>query len=177
MRVLSLAALVAGLAAGVVGMVLGIDRLGRGGTRVKYLNLPTFAATATVFGIVAYPLAAYTAFGTVAISVIAGSAGLAAGSAMLALIAGWAVPSARREVIDERYVLQGHFALVVSAIPAGAPGEIEFKQEGSVRRSPAQSVDGSAIESGAEVVLERIEGGVAHVERWSTIARQLELPE
>src|SRR5262249_18612392 len=158
--------LVAGLAAGVVSMVGGIDQLGRGGARVRYLNVPTFAVAATVFGIVAYPLAKYTSLGVAAILVIAGAAGAAAGSAMLRGIAGWAVPSGAKEVKDERYTHQGQFGRITRAIDAGAGGEIEFSAEGAVHRVPARSLDEAPIELGTEVVIERIEGGIAFVERW-----------
>ena len=172
----ALVALVAGLAAGVVSMVGGIDQLGRGGARVRYLNVPTFAVAATVFGVVAYPIAKYTALGTPAIVLIAGAAGIAAGSAMLGVIAGWAVPSAEKEVKDERFTHQGQFGRITRAIDGSAGGEIEFSAEGKVQRVPARSLDDAPIELDTEIVIERIEGGTAFVERWTKIARQLELP-
>jgi membrane protein implicated in regulation of membrane protease activity len=94
---------------------------------------------------------------------------------MVGVIAGWAVPSASREVKDPRYDLQGHFARVTKAVGSGA-GEIEYTADDVVRRAEARSLDGGVIDAGVEVVIERIEDGIAHVERWSTIAEQLELP-
>jgi len=172
----ALVVLVTGLIAGVVSMVGGIDQLGRGDARVRYLNLPTFAVAATVFGIVAYPVAKYTSLSTASVLVIALAAGVAAGSAMLGVIAGWAVPSAAKEVKDERYTHQGQFGRITRAIDGGAGGEIEFSADGIVQRVPARSLDGAPIELGTEIVIERIEDGVAYVERWTKIARQLELP-
>ena len=176
MRLVALAILFAGLVSGVVSMVAGIDQRERGGVRVKYFNLPTFAAAASVFGIVAYPLANYSGLHTAAIAVIAAAAAGAAAGGMVGVIAGWAVPGARRVVKDSRYDLQGQFARVTQAIAARSAGEVEFVNEESTHRVPAASLDGGAIEAGAEVVIERIENGTAHVERWSTIAKQLELP-
>jgi ribosomal protein L20A (L18A) len=176
MPALFVGVLIAGLIAGVISMVGGIDRSARGGARVKYLNVPTVAAAATVFGIVGYPLARYSALHTAVIFGISGAAAAGAGVAMLAVIAGWAVPSATREVKDARYELQGHFARVSRAIAERAAGEIEYSEEGATHRVSARSVDERAIEGGAEVVIERIEDGIAYVERWSTIAKQLELP-
>ena len=176
MTTAALVALVAGLAAGVVSMVGGIDQLGRGGARVRYLNVPTFAVAATVFGIVAYPIAKYTSLGTTATILIAGAAGVAAGFAMFGVIAAWAVPSAAKEVVDERYTQQGQFGRITRAIDAAAGGEIEFSADGKVQRVAARSLDDAPIEVGTEIVIERIEGGVAFVERWTKIARQLELP-
>jgi hypothetical protein len=176
MRVVAVAVLFAGLIAGVVSMVAGIDQRERGGARVKYLNLPTLAAGAAVFGIVAYPLAKYSHLGDLAIVVIALLAAAAAAAGMLGLIAGWAVPSAARVVKDARYDLQGQFARVTRAIAPPAPGEIEYQVEGTARRVRAASLDGRPIESGADVVIERIEDDTAHVQRWSVIAKELELP-
>lgn len=172
----SLIVLIAGLAAGVVSMVGGIDRLGRGGARVKYLNLPTFAAAATVFGIVAYPVARYTHLNALAVLAIAGAAAVGAAGGMVGVIAGWAVPSAAKEVKDERYELQGQFARVTRAIDAQTGGEIEYDIDGVTTRVAARSVGGDAIDAGTEVVIERIESAIAYVERWSKIARELELP-
>jgi membrane protein implicated in regulation of membrane protease activity len=176
-QALSLAILIAGLAAGVVSMVAGIDQRERGGRRVKYLNLPTFAAAATVFGVVAYPILKYTALGAAAVTAIAASAAAAAAAVMLWVIAGWAVPSASKEVKDPRYALQGHFGRVTGPIMPHGAGEIEYVEDTGTHRIAARSLDGAAIEAGAEVVIERIEDSVAHVERWSKIAQQLELPQ
>lgn len=171
----SLIVLLAGLASGVVSMVGGIDQLERGGARVKYLNLPTFAAAATVFGIVAYPIAKYTALSIAATLAIAGAAAAGAAALMVGVIAGWAVPSAAKVVKDERYALQGQFARVTNTI-GDQGGEIEYVIDEAPHRVRARSVEGGAIEVGTEVVIERIESATAYVERWSKIARELELP-
>ena len=39
---------------------------------------------------------------------------------------------------------------------------------------PAVGLEGASIAAGAEVVIERIENGIAHVELWSNIERELE---
>ena len=176
MRIIAIAVLFAGLAAGVISMVGGIDQRERGGTRVKYLNLPTFGAAATVFGIVGYPVATYTALSTAAILGIAGVSSLAAGAAMVAVIAGWAVPSAAKEIKDDRFALQGQFARVTRTIGESAGGEIEYVVDQTPHRVSARSLTGGVIEAGTDVVIERIENATAFVERWSKIAQQLELP-
>lgn len=176
MPVMFVAILIAGLVAGVISMVGGIDQSERRGARVKYLNVPMLAAAATVFGIVGYPLTRYSTLptaGVIAISVAA-AAGAAAG--VLGIIAGWAVPSAIRAVKDPRYERQGHFARVTQPIMERAEGEIEYADGTAIHRTRAASVDGRPIEAGAEVVIERIEEGTAYVEPWSKIAKQLELP-
>jgi hypothetical protein len=172
---LTLGFLLAGLIAGVVSMVGGIDQRERYSLRVRYLNLPTFAAFATVFGVVGYPLVRYTGLNPAAILAIAAASAAAAAAGVVGVIAGWAVPSASREVKDPRYDLQGHFGRVTRAV-GPVTGEIEYVVDEAMRRAEARSLDGAVIDAGVEVVIERIEGGIAHVERWSTIAEQLELP-
>jgi hypothetical protein len=65
---------------------------------------------------------------------------------------------------------------VTQPIGTAAPGEISYQHEGAWHRARARSLDGQPIETGTEIAIERIEDGVAWVERWSTIERQLELP-
>lgn len=177
MRVLFLAVFIIGLVLGVISMIAGIDRDRRHGRWVSYINLPTVGAAATLFGLVGYPLAKYTSLSPIAMLAIAIGAGLVAATGMVFLIAGWAVPSAAREVEDERFILQGHFAHVVRAIMADEPGEIEFEHEGKQQTLVARGLDGREVPQGADVVIERVEDGVAYVELWSTIARQLKLPQ
>lgn len=178
MTILFVTVLIAGLLLGVWSMIAGIDRDRRRGRWIKYVNLPTFAIAGTLFGLVGYPLAKYTVLSTGAILAIAGVVAIAGAVGMVALIAGWAVPSAAREVVDERYTLQGHLAVVTQAIGNGTGdiGAIAYEHEGRRFVVRARSLDGDSIEATTEVVIERVEDGVAYVERWATIARQLELP-
>ncbi len=176
MRILFLAAFILGLILGVVSMISGIDRDQRRGRWIKYLNLPTAGTAATLFGLVGYPLAKYSSLAPLAMVGIAGIVAVAGAAGMVALIAGWAVPSAARDVPDERYLLQGHLARVTRAIRPGEGGEITFEHNGRHQTARAYSLDGKAIALNAEVVIERIEDGVAYVELWSTIAKQLKLP-
>lgn len=166
--------LLAGLVVGVIAMIGGIDRKQRHGAWVKYFNLPTTGAAAALFGIVGYPLAKYSSLSTLAMIAIAGAAALAAAGGMVAVIAGWAVPSAALHAEDPRFALQGHPARVSQSMTAGHPGEIIFGHDGARRSVPARGLDGTSIDAGVEVVIERIEDGVAYVELWSNIERELE---
>lgn len=166
--------LLAGLLVGVVAMLGGIDRKQRHGAWVKYLNLPTAGAAAALFGIVGYPLAKYSSLSIPAMLAIAGASAAAAAALMVAIIAGWAVPSAALHVEDPRYALQGHPARVSQSITTTHAGEIFFEHDGARRTVPALGLEGAAISVGTEVVIERIEDGVAHVELWSNIERELE---
>ncbi|HEY9514895.1 MAG TPA: hypothetical protein VIQ74_04370 [Gemmatimonadaceae bacterium] len=177
MRILFLFIFIVGLVLGTISMIAGIDRDQRHGRWIHYFNLPTAGVAATLFGLVGYPLAEYSELGMLAILAISGGAAVAGAITMMVVIAGWAVPSAEREVLDERFILQGQFAHVTRAIPAGATGEISFEYEGEQRTSSASGLDGQAIAQDADVVIERVEGGIAYVELWSTIAQQLKLPK
>jgi len=166
--------LLAGLLVGVVAMLGGIDRKARHGAWVKYLNLPTAGAAAALFGIVGYPLAKYSSLGTPAMLAIAGASAAAAAVGMVAIIAGWAVPSAALHVEDPRYALQGHPARVSQTISGTEAGTISYEHDGAWLTVPAVGLEGAAIAAGTEVVIERIEDGIAHVELWSNIERELE---
>lgn len=166
----------AGLVLGVIAMLVGIQKDSPPRTARSLFNLATIGAFVTVIGAVGYPLARYSSLGVLSMSAIAVVAGLAAWGLAVAMIAGWAVPSAAREAEDERYALQGFVGKVTQAIGNGTPGEISYQLEGTWHRARALSLDGKPIEAGTEIAIERIEDGIAWVERWSTIERQLEIP-
>ena len=174
--ILFLLSFLGGLVLGVISMLAGIDRNERGKRWVSYVNLPTVGAFLTLFGVGGYLFTRYSTLGIPAILAIAGGLGAAGAGGIVALIAGWAVPAAGREVIDPRFVLQGYLGSVSRAITAEGGGEVAFEVGRERRVSPARSLDGGSIPAGAEIVIERVEDGVAYVELWSRIAKQLELP-
>src|SRR5262249_11144310 len=102
-----------GLILAVFAMLNGVERPAqRPGRRRFALNAATGPGFAPAFGAVGYPLAVYSSLGWAAIISIAAGAGLAGVIVSLFLVAGWAIPGAKAEVIDERYVLQGCIAQV-----------------------------------------------------------------
>lgn len=137
------------------------------------IGLPGLAAFATLFGMVGYALSRHTTLPLAARLVIASLAGGAALAIAIILVAKWAVPSARNEEIDERFLLQGHFGTVIAPVPMDGVGEISYELGGARFRSPARSVDGSPIELDAEIVIERVEDGVAYVEAWSLVEQRI----
>lgn len=172
-----IAALILGLALGVAAMLRGIDRhLARRTGRVSPLNMPTVAAFFSVMGAVGYPLARYTALSPIGTWLIAIAGGLAAGAGVYALLAGYIVPASANDVEDERYRLQGHIAVVTREIQPTADGEIAFEENGERVVLPARGLAAEHIATGAEVAIERVEDGIAHVELWSRIAEELQLP-
>jgi hypothetical protein len=172
-----------GLFLGVTAMLHGVEKRRPGAgviipvpgreLRVRF-NVPMIAAFLTTFGATGYLLHRYTALGAAADIVIAAALGVAGAVGSLALIAAWALPAARAEEIDERYILQGLLGTVTRPIDAGeSTGEVEYEVDGVLRRTPARSVDGSAITSGTDIVIERVEDGVTHVESWTRVEQRL----
>lgn len=136
-------------------------------------QLPVLAAFSWFFGAVGYVLTRYTALGIVLRLLIATGAGVAATIGVVLLIAKWAIPRAREEVVDERYRLQGHIARVRRAIGSAESGEIEYEVDGVHFSLPARSVDDTIVDSNTEVVIERIEDGRAYVEPWVHVEKRL----
>jgi hypothetical protein len=195
MSALFLACFVAGLVLAVYVMLHGVERdvtTGGGGRAIApheatgahdpstepsvLFNAQNAAAFLCAFGAAGYLLTRLTGLGPVVVAglalvVAAASVALSAG-----VLAGWVLPGARRETVDERYLLQGHPARVTVAIPAGAagePGEIEYESDGRRYVLRARSWDDSPIAAGADVAIERVEGGVAYVEQWAVIETRL----
>jgi hypothetical protein len=137
-------------------------------------NGQNLAAFLLVFGAAGYllrrGLPGWSGGTVAALATVAGLLGFS-GSALL--LRAWAVPGARREVIDERYLLQGHPATVTAAIPAGGAGEIAYEADGQRWTVPARAWDDGALALGAEVAIDRVEGGVAYVEDWALVEARL----
>ncbi len=174
MRVFYLITFLAGLLLGVRAMLVGIARTKEQLLRARILNLPTIGALLTVLGATGYLFDRYSTLGLGLVLGIAAALGVAAAVGTFSLIAGWAVPSAVRDPDDPRFELQGHPGEVVQAVPPGGDGLIEYAHDGQQHRLPARSLSGEAIAVGAEIVIERIEDGIAHVELWSVIEKELE---
>jgi hypothetical protein len=193
MSVLFVGSFLLGLVLGVIAMLVGIQRRPTGHHVSHHSNpfvsreallaassqisarfhVPLIAAFATAFGAIGYPLARYSALGPpwqVLLGAIGG--GLAATGAVV-LVAAWAVPSARRDVPDERFLFQGMLARVTDRIDETAGGRIAVDVEGTSHAVRAMSLTGDPIEPGAEVVIERIERDTAFVEPWAHVERRL----
>jgi hypothetical protein len=195
MSALFLVAFVLGLVLGVLSMLLGVERRPPGAgaaigipfaaltssdallaaTRqisARYA-IPLLASFSTGFGATGYVVHRMSGAGTVlllAVALIGGGLWLLLA---VVLIAGWAVPSARRDVPDGRYLLQGHFALVTAPITDAESGKVAVQVDGVQHLLTARSLDGTPIDSGTEVVIERVEIDVAFVEPWAQVERRL----
>lgn len=184
MQLLFLAAFVAGLLFAVFSMLHGVERqpadgsasvdaLGRAiATARTSLKMPTAAAALAMFGATGYLLSRYSALGAGWRFVLATGAGAIGVSGAILLIARWVIPAARHDVVDERFLLQGHFARVTSAI-GGGDGEIAYEIDGTRYAASARSVDGTAVDTDTDVVIERVEEGVVYVEPWVQVEQRI----
>lgn len=183
------ACFVVGLLLAVYAMLYGVERAGRaapapglaphevrGGhdprTEPRPLgNAQNAAAFLGLFGAAGYLLQrALPPAAALAAAAAVGAAGFVVSAVLLRA---WAVPGARREVVDERYLMQGHPATVTGAIAAGGTGEIAYEADGRRWTVPARAWDGQPLARGAEVAIDRVEGGVAYVEAWAEVEARL----
>ena len=138
-----------------------------------FVNRQSVAALLTLFGGAGYLLLRFSALSPALVVVAAAAAGVAGFVASGLLLKGWALPSARREVVDDRYLMQGHPATVTRSIPANGEGEIAYEADGRRWTVAARSWDGAPIDAAADVAIERVEGGVAYVEQWAQVEARL----
>jgi hypothetical protein len=179
-----LLAFLGGIALSVYGMIRGVERPDPGQVsqdpfgrklalgRIR-LSLPACAGGLIAFGAVGSVLlrsAAASRLSAILGACLAGAIGMAAATW---IVARWVVPAARREPDDPRYVLQGTLARVTRTIPPNDLGAVSYELDGRRIFVAARSLDGSAIARDADVVIERLDDGVAHVEPWSRVEERL----
>jgi len=134
--------------------------------------LPLVAAFLTGFGVAGYVSVRRALDTGVAVAVGVGT------GALLALVVSRLVRRAQSFVPehdpdDPRYVLQGHVARVTAPIAPRGDGEIAYTVQGASHVVRARTIDGGEVTAGTEVVIERIEEGVAYVEPWSEVEQRL----
>lgn len=136
-------------------------------------NLASLAAFTFGFGLTAYLLTSKTSLPMAAQVVVAAVTGALAMTLQSVLIARWAIPSARAEQVDERYLLQGTIGRITNTIPADGSGEMLYVLDGATYTLPARSLDSASVSDNTEVVIDRVEGGVAYVELWTRVESRL----
>ena len=186
MQLVYLAAFAAGLAIGVYVMIRGVERiapvanspeldsLGRTvGTARMALSAPMVGAFVGAFGITGYLLWRYSGLSSSLQFVGATVAGVLASVLGTTAVSKWATQAAEHDVVDERYLLQGHPAQVVAPIAPTKPGEIAYVVGEKRYASAAQSLDGAEVAAGTDVVIDRVEDGIAYVEPWVQVEQRL----
>ena len=145
------------------------------GTTFSPFNLSTISAFLTWFGGAGYLLVRYSSFTGALIVLFATAAGIVGGGAIFITLTRYVAPRLT-EMRPEDYRVVGVMARVSSPVRAGGTGEIVYTLAGTLRSDGARSVTGEALERGTEVVILKVERGIAYVERWDSYARRLELP-
>lgn len=164
-----------GLIAAVRVMLYGVERPRDAGdeTPRSFSSSPALIAVfCVVTGIVGY-MTLRMALQPAAIWIAAIVAGLIAMLGTSRAIARWWTVVPEHDVDDERYVLQGSLGRVVASIGASTAGEVSLEGPPPQRVLPARTIDDQAIPVGTEVVIERIEDGVAYVENWAEVEKRL----
>jgi membrane protein implicated in regulation of membrane protease activity len=164
-----------GLIGGVRVMLYGVERQRTTGDHAprSFSSSPALlAAFCFVAGIVGYLTQRLGASPT-ATWLAALGVGAVAAYAASQIIAAWWTVVPEHDVDDERYVLQGSIGRVVAAIASGAAGQISLESSGQSQVLPARAIDDQSMAVGTEVVIERIEDGVAYVEDWATVEKRL----
>jgi membrane protein implicated in regulation of membrane protease activity len=138
-------------------------------------NGGTIAAFLTWFGGAGYLLTRYSGFAALSITAIASLVGLIGGALVFAFLAKFINP--RLTVLaPEDFQVNGIVAKVTSTIHPGGTGEIVYTLGGTRHADGARAETGEQLERGTEVVILRVERGIAYVDRWSKFAAANQLP-
>jgi hypothetical protein len=173
-KVLYLAVFLAGLALAVNSMLHGVERWRRrSGRPSPVLNPPVVAALLTGFGACGYLLSTRTVLAPFAILGISLAVGAASLTGMIFLMAKWALRTPEQPLVPEEEEINGQVATVSRAITPDEPGEITWFAWDTMHVLPAQSLDGSTVAEGTEVVVDTVRDGIAQVELWSVVEQRL----
>jgi membrane protein implicated in regulation of membrane protease activity len=148
---------------------------GDGSSHVSPFSLSTLSAFLTWFGGAGYLLSRYSPLAALSVTLAALACGALGGALFFTVVARYIVP--RLTVMNpEDFRLQGVVARVTSAIQPGGIGEIVYTLGGTRHSDGARSESDKPIERGTQVIILRLEKGIAYVEPWATFANTHQLP-
>jgi len=166
-----------GLLIGVYAMLHGTVRKGHEPGAIRFpiagFNTPVVGAALGAFGAAGYLATKYSQYDTIIVLVAAFVAAAAGWIGLTVLMAKWALRGSLNDPQEEIEELQGTVATVTRAISPTELGEIAYSFRGSPTRAPARSIAGDAVPAGTEVVIDRLDNGVADVELWSIVEQRL----
>ena len=173
--ILFVVAFTGGLVLAVIAMLHGVEytRPKRSRAPSPFFNLPALAAFAVGFGAVGYPVASRTGLAAWGVLLIAAGSGALAMSGMITLLASWALRGVKANSTADEYEIQGQLAIVTRDIGATVPGEIRYELLGREIRVPAKTLTEKPLSAGAEVVIDRMENGIAFVEEWAVVEQRI----
>jgi hypothetical protein len=176
-RIIFLAAFIGGLVLAVFSMLHGVERArtkrNRGRAPSPYFNLPALAAFAAGFGATGYLVASRTTLAAWAVILIAIAGGAVVMTGIMTLLAAWALRGMKGKPVHDEHDIQGQPAVVTREISVAGAGEIAYTQNGARVTIGARGLDTRTLPTGVEVVIDRIEDGVALVEEWAVVERRL----
>lgn len=174
LSIVFLIALIGSLVLAVIAMLQGVEYTRPNRTRAPspFFNLPSYAAFGFGFGVVGYLLSTRTRLATWAVLLIAAVAGAVVVTGIVTLLATWALRGATAGPTDE-HEIQGQLAVVTRPINSAASGEISYEAFGKKVKVPALAISAKQLPIGAEVVIDRVENGVAVVEEWTVVEQRI----
>ena len=142
---------------------------------VSPFSLSTLSAFLTWFGGAGYLLTRYSPLAAIVVTLTALVFGVVGAAAFFTAVARYIVP--RLTVLNpEDFRVQGAVARVTSTIQPDGIGEIVYTLGGTRHADGARSESGELINRGTQVVILRLEKGIAYVEPWATFANSHQLP-
>ena len=176
-RVIFLAAFLGGLVLAVFSMLHGVESTRRKRNRARkpsaFFNLPAVAAFAGGFGATGYLVASRTALSVWVVLILALAGGGLVMSGMITLLAKWALRGVTAASTVQEDDIQGQPAVVTQEISLAGAGEISYEHNGTQVKVSARGLDTRTLPAGTEVVIDRLEAGVAFVEEWAVVEQRL----
>jgi membrane protein implicated in regulation of membrane protease activity len=163
----------AGLGAAVYTMLLGVTPApaARATTKLGMLSAPSVAAFAIVFGAVGYLCTTRTELTPFVVFIIAFGAGTITIPLSAPLLARLA--RSRKGSSGEDLDIEGQLAKVVSPLSDDSPGDVAYCVDGREVTQRALNLVPGSLPIGREVVIDRIDDGIAYVEDWESVEKRL----
>jgi membrane protein implicated in regulation of membrane protease activity len=142
----------------------------KGGAHLSWFNASTVMAFLAWFGGVGYILSAHSRFVGPLVLAFAVLAGVGSSWVVFRFM----VKLMNQEgsfLKDEDYRHEGCVGTVTVPIREKGTGEVVFLQGGVRKSTGARAHDGTVLEKGAEVVIEKYEDGIAYVRRWEEFSK------
>lgn len=136
-------------------------------------NTPVIGAALAAAGAVGYLVSKYSHLDTIAVIAISLLAAAAGWVGMTILMAKWAFKGPIHDPHEELEELQGTVGMVTEDIRPDALGQIVYTFRDRQTTAHARSIDGGAIAKGTEIVIEKIENGIADVELWTIVEQRI----
>ena len=137
---------------------------GLAGESISPLNMATILAFVTWFSGSGYILTGVIGLGTLVACALAGSVGLIGAGIVFFILVRVLLPGQTPYLRAEDFEMEGTIGRLAVAIRAGGTGELVFSKGGARHVVGACTVDGEALNQGAEVVVVRQERGIAYVQ-------------